>query len=192
MSSGRLAITLGAVFGERFHIEEELGSGGFANVYRARDALTGASVALKVLHRPDGGYQADTLARFRREVSALEGLKSPFIVRMLDHGVTADGTPFIAFEEVAGRDLAELVAHVDRLAARDVREIVEQILRALQAAHALGVLHRDIKPDNIRVIAQRPRFEIKVLDFGLARPRAARRKSDANGRTGRHASLHVS
>ena len=160
----------GQQFAGRYRVDATLGKGGFATVYRAWDEHANRSVALKVLHRAKGGYDRDTAARFVREVEGLARLRSPHAVRIFDHGRSQDGHLYIAFELVPGRDLSEMLEQ-GPLPAATVREILIQIARALQEAHEAGLIHRDIKPQNIRVFMNPDgTLHAKLLDFGITRP----------------------
>ncbi len=160
------------VFEGRYRVDHSLGEGGFSLVYAAWDLHTSTWVALKVLKPDDGSrYRAATSARFVREVTVVRNLRSPHTVRLLDHGETADGLLFVAFEYLAGRDLREILEERGRLNADDVVAVMGQLLESLREAHELGVIHRDLKPENIRVSeAKNGRLVAKLLDFGIARP----------------------
>ena len=161
----------GELFDGRFHIESTVGAGGFGQVYAAVDATTGDRVAVKVILPDDAGeYDRATRARFQREVSLVAGLSSPHVVELQGSG-EADGLLYMVFEFVEGQDLSELMKRQGRQQPAQVRHIIEQVLRALQAAHAAGLLHRDIKPENIRLFKDGgDPLTVKLLDFGIARP----------------------
>ncbi len=161
---------VGERFEGRYWIESTLGVGGFGTVFGARDAQAGRAVALKVL-KPDHehGYLAETHARFVRETRVIGQLTNPHTVSMYDCGQSAAGLLYMAFEQVPGVDLSELL-HAGPLDAPTMTHILLQVLESLREAHRAGLLHRDIKPENIRVFryADDP-FTVKLLDFGLAR-----------------------
>lgn len=152
-----------------FEIVAVLGSGGFATVFRAIDTGSHREVALKILH-PDtsDGYLPETMARFRRELRALGQLTSPHTVLMYEWG-EHDGLLYIVFELLAGRDLGELLSERGTLDEPMVVHIMRQVLLSLDEAHSKGLLHRDIKPDNIIAIESDGPPHIKLLDFGIAR-----------------------
>jgi tetratricopeptide (TPR) repeat protein/class 3 adenylate cyclase len=148
-----------------------LGAGGMGEVYLAHDAKLDRSVALKFLS-PELAADGDRLRRFHQEARAASSLNHPHIVVVHDFG-DLDGLPYIVTEFVEGETLRQRL-QAGPLPARDVVEIGIQIAGALAAAHARGLVHRDIKPDNIMV---RPDGYVKVLDFGLAKLASAPRSS---------------
>ena len=158
---------LGALVGGRYRLERELGRGGFGAVYVAVQEDLGRRVALKLLHRRhlDGvGFD-----RFRREAQLAQHLSHPNTVRLFDFGLH-DGTPFIAFELLAGESLASLLQRSGALPPQRVAHLTAQILKSLMEAHDQGIVHRDVKPANVFVCtyAGEPDF-VKVLDFGIAK-----------------------
>ena len=136
-----------------------LGAGGMGEVYRARDTRLGRDVALKVLP-PDLAADPSSLARFEQEARHVAALNHPNIISLFDIG-TQDGVAYMVTELVDGVTL-----RAASLPVRKVTEIGAQIADALAAAHAAGVMHRDIKPDNVMVTRQ---GRVKVLDFGVAK-----------------------
>ncbi|MEP7122778.1 MAG: protein kinase [Byssovorax sp.] len=149
----------------RFAIERLASSGGMGAVYRATDQRTGQPVALKSLHRPDLG-----LDRFEREALVLAELDHPGIVRYVAHGRADAGEGWLAIEWLEGEDLGEHLARAEgrRLGIAASLSLAERTAEALGAAHARGVVHRDVKPQNLFLVGGRP-LEVKVLDFGIAR-----------------------
>ncbi len=161
-------IAIGTFVDDRHRVDGVLGKGGCATVYRGVDTLSGRPVAIKVL---DPALQVDAMsrARFDREVLAVSLLQSPHTVRVISHG-ECNGSRFIVFELVAGTDLSAALAAHGALPAEIAVHVLRQLLASLGEAHRAGVLHRDIKPQNIRVYqAGDDPWAIKVLDFGLAR-----------------------
>ena len=146
---------------ESYRIEKLLGAGGMGEVYLARDQKLGRMVALKVLpwHSVLDG---DRLSRFQREARALSSLNHPNLVTIYEVG-EAEGLHFIAMELVEGKTLSSLR---DKLSLKELLSIVAQVAEALGAAHQSGIIHRDVKPDNVMV---RPDGYAKVLDFGLVK-----------------------
>jgi Protein kinase domain len=173
--SARLAA--GEVLGERFVIEERVGAGGMAEVYRARDRQAGATVAVKV---PFGGGTQDC-ARFEREARLLLQLSHPAIVKHTANGRLADDTPFLAMEWLEGQDLAERLKR-GPLGVDEALGLGARIAGALAAAHAVGTIHRDIKPSNIFLSGGTVRGAT-LIDFGVAREEARESASLAT-RTG--------
>jgi len=150
--------------GGRYRIERELGRGGMAKVFLGTDTVLGRTVAVKILapqYADDEGF----VQRFRREAQAAASITHPDIVSVFDTG-SDDGIHFIVMEYVEGRTLAEILAGGGRILPDRAIDIAMDVCRALEAAHARGVIHRDIKPGNIMLD---PRGDVKVTDFGIAR-----------------------
>lgn len=154
----------GSTVAGRFHVEEQLGSGGMGAVYRARDDQLGEQVALKVIA---GAGLLDPAAadRFRREASAARRISHSNVVRIHDIG-EEQGMLFLSMEYIAGTSLATLIERHGTLPLDQLRDMVSQICKGLEAAHEAGVVHRDLKPHNILIDA---RQQVKIIDFGLAR-----------------------
>ncbi len=150
----------GDIVARRFHVERFAGAGSMGLVYRARDAETGEWVALKVLVHGSAG-------RFLREARVLAEIAHPHIVRYVDHGHTADGEPYLAMEWLEGTDLAEKLKAGPLPIAQGLG-LGRSIAGALAVAHGRGVVHRDVKPSNLFLVAGDP-ARVKVLDFGAAR-----------------------
>jgi eukaryotic-like serine/threonine-protein kinase len=149
---------------ERYQLEELIATGGMGSVYRALDQHLGRPVAIKVLKRS----LADDpmfLERFRREARAAAVINHPNVARVFDYGERRS-EPFIVMELVEGETLAERIDREGRLPWREAFAIAEQVARALAAAHAHGVVHRDAKPANILLDSS---GQVKVTDFGIAR-----------------------
>ncbi len=148
----------------RYELEELVGTGGMASVYRAHDKLLERKVALKILHEH---YTRDEeyVERFRREARAAAQLSHPNIVTVIDRG-EQDGRQFIVFEYIAGQTLKDLVDERGPLPVRRALELLVQVARALAFAHDRGLVHRDVKPQNVLLNGDgRP----MVTDFGIAR-----------------------
>jgi serine/threonine protein kinase len=154
----------GTVLAGRYEIVRPLGWGGMAEVYLAVDRELGREVAVKVILQR---YAEDERfgSRFRREARAAAALNHPNVVSIHDVG-THDGSPFIVMEHVAGRTLAEIIQTDGALPPDRVADVGEAVARALGAAHAVGIVHRDVKPGNVMVTGD---GRVKVLDFGIAR-----------------------
>ena len=153
----------GAVLSERYEILQLLGEGGMGTVYKARDRELDRLVALKVIRREMAGNPA-ILQRFKQELILAREVTHKNVIRIFDLGV-ADGVPFITMEFIEGRDLSSLLAERKVTPDESIR-IMRQVCRALEAAHVEGVIHRDLKPQNIMLDA---RGKVSVMDFGLAR-----------------------
>ena len=155
---------VGEVIVERYELEELVGTGGMSSVYKARDRLLERPVALKILHEQ---YTLDPeyVERFRREARAVAQLAHPNIVTVIDRG-EQDGRQFIVFEYIDGENLKQVVNREGALPIREAVELTIQIARALGFAHERGIVHRDVKPQNV-ILGDDGRA--KVTDFGIAR-----------------------
>ena len=157
-------IQIGKIFAGRYRIIKQIGHGGMADVYLAKDLiLDGEEVAVKVLRT---NYQTDPIAvaRFQREARAMADLDHPHIVRITDIG-EEDGQQYLAMEYVAGLDLKRYIKEHYPLSNEEAVRIMGQILLAMRLAHAKGIIHRDLKPQNILLT---PDGTAKVTDFGIA------------------------
>ena len=155
---------IGQILGGRYRLIELLGQGGMATIYRATDTGLGRDVALKLL-RPEYLRDPDFSSRFRQEAQAAASLSHPNVVTVFDYGEDPSG-PFIAMELVDGEDLASILKRSGALPPRQAARIAAGVARALAAAHAKGIVHRDVKPGNV-LIGRDGR--VKVVDFGIAR-----------------------
>ena len=155
---------IGNLLNGRFRLEEEVGSGGMSRVYRAFDEKLERWVAIKVLHAAVSA-DPDQLERFRREARTVARLSHPHITHVIDAGEDG-GTPYIVFEFVDGETLKDRIRRLGRLPVAEAVAYAIEIGRALGAAHALGIVHRDVKPQNVLVDAE---GRAKVTDFGIAR-----------------------
>lgn len=155
---------IGRVFAERYRLEEFIGKGGMALVFRATDLRTGHNVAVKVL-RPEFNNDEEFLERFRREALAASKMSHHNIVNLLDVG-EEDGYRYLVIEYMRGRTLKDIIQEKGRLPEPVAGQIAIRILSALQHAHDNGIIHRDIKPQNVLVNAE---GLVKVADFGIAR-----------------------
>ena len=160
---GFAELTAGAILGGRYEIIETLGQGGMGAVYKARDREVDRVVALKVI-RPELANQPQILARFKRELILSRQVTHKNVVRIFDLG-EADNIKFITMEFVDGRDLHSLLRANTPLSLEQKVKIVIQVCRALEAAHAEGVVHRDLKPQNIML---ENTGRVVVMDFGIA------------------------
>ena len=157
-------IQIGKIFAGRYRIVKQIGRGGMADVYLAKDLiLDGEEVAVKVLRT---NYQTDPIAvaRFQREARAMADLNHPHIVRITDIG-EEDGQQYLAMEYVAGLDLKRYIKEHYPLSNEEAVRIMGQILLAMRLAHTRGIVHRDLKPQNILLT---PDGTAKVTDFGIA------------------------
>ncbi|KYF37924.1 Serine/threonine protein kinase PrkC, regulator of stationary phase [Streptococcus mitis] len=157
-------IQIGKIFAGRYRILKQIGRGGMADVYLAKDLiLDGEEVAVKVLRT---NYQTDPIAvaRFQREARAMADLDHPHIVRITDIG-EEEGQQYLAMEYVAGLDLKRYIKEHHPLSNEEAVRIMGQILLAMRLAHTRGIVHRDLKPQNILLT---PDGTAKVTDFGIA------------------------
>ncbi|HEV2093666.1 MAG TPA: Stk1 family PASTA domain-containing Ser/Thr kinase [Rubrobacter sp.] len=168
----------GSVVDNRYDIVRPLGSGGMGEVYLARDRTLGRDVALKVL-RSQYANDRESAERFKREALSAARLSHPNIVQVYDRGDTEDGSSYIAMEYVPGGTLKERITEDGPLDARLAAGYGYQVAEALGAAHAKGIIHRDIKPQNVLITGP---GQAKVVDFGIAR--AASATGDSHTRTG--------
>jgi eukaryotic-like serine/threonine-protein kinase len=154
----------GSVLGDRYEILKQLGEGGMGTVYEVRDRELDRLVAMKVI-RAELAQTVETLNRFKQELIIARQVTHKNVCRIYDLA-EADGVKFITMEFVEGRNLATLIRERGKFAPKDAAEIVVQVCRALEAAHAEDVIHRDLKPQNIMVDL---RGRVIVMDFGIAR-----------------------
>src|ERR1019366_1234982 len=159
------------VIAERFRLNSLLGRGGMGSVWHATHLGLDIPCAVKFIEGPHAAMP-QAHARFGREAKAAAQLRSPHVVQILDHGVW-DGTPYMAMELLEGEDLGKRLARYGRMPAKDVCFIVAQVARALTKAHAAGIVHHDLKPDNVFLVRDDDREIAKVLDFGIAKATGA-------------------
>jgi eukaryotic-like serine/threonine-protein kinase len=155
---------VGELIADRYELEELVGSGGMSSVYRAHDRLLERSVALKILHE-QFTRDEDYVERFRREARSVAQLTHPNIVTVIDRG-EQDGRQFIVFEYLDGMNLKELVDRDGPLPVSEAIELALQVARGLAFAHDQGLVHRDVKPQNVLLDSD---GRAKVTDFGIAR-----------------------
>ncbi len=155
------------VIADRYRLERQIGRGGMGSVWLAHHMGLDIPCAVKFI---EGEYAAlpEAQARFVREAKAAAQLRSPHVVQILDHGVW-QGTPYMAMELLEGEDLGKRLTRIGRMSPQDVCVIITQVSRALTKAHAAGVVHRDLQPDNIYLVHDDDREIAKVLDFGIAK-----------------------
>ncbi|HEV8244187.1 MAG TPA: serine/threonine-protein kinase [Polyangiaceae bacterium] len=163
---------IGQVLDNTYEITRVLGEGGMGRVYEARHArLHKKRFAMKLLHG-DLTRQPDVVTRFQREAEASSAIGHPNVVDVYDVNVTAEGQPYIVAELLQGEQFGDYLDRVGRLPVADAVRIVRQICQALGAAHAQGIVHRDVKPENVFLtgnIAQMSTAHVKVLDFGISK-----------------------
>ncbi len=160
---------VGETVGDKYRVVRFLAEGGMAAVYEARHLVVNRRFAIKFL-RVDLAAQRGALERFQREASVAGGLEQENVAAVMDFGVAADGAPYIVMEYLAGETLASLLRREGKLPVRRAVDLCVQASLALTAAHAAGVVHRDLKPQNL-FVCRRPDGSdlLKVLDFGVAK-----------------------
>lgn len=158
-------VRIGSVVAGKYRIERALGRGGMGVVYQATHLELGEPVAMKFLHE-HWAVIGEIRARFRREAVALARLRHPAVVSLLDFG-ESDGALYMVMELVRGRRLSERLLELAPLTPHRAGPWFEQILAVLEAAHGLGLVHRDMKPDNVMLTDTADGERVKVLDFGL-------------------------
>jgi eukaryotic-like serine/threonine-protein kinase len=157
----------GKVFGGRYEIGDMLGRGGMGIVYLARDRQLDEQVALKVLRRDVLSNDPTLLDRFKQEIKLARRITHRNVLRTHDFGETADGTPYISMEYLEGVTLKDLIVSKGALPLGVGLRVAKQACQGLEAAHRQGVVHRDIKPQNMLILPETG--ELKIMDFGIAR-----------------------
>jgi serine/threonine-protein kinase len=159
-----MSTLLGTTLNGRYRLEAKIGAGGMSTVYRAFDETLQRQVAIKLMNR-EVASDSDQLERFRREARAVAQLSHPHIVGVIDAGED-EGRPYIVFEYVEGETLKERIRRLGRLPVPEAVAYAIEIARALGAAHARHIVHRDVKPQNVLIDEE---GSAKVTDFGIAR-----------------------
>jgi serine/threonine-protein kinase len=164
---------IGRTLNHRYLIEDKIGEGGFGAVFRGKQIATGREVALKILH-PHNSSDQTIIARFKREAEACSKLRDVHTVTTYDFDETEDGILYLAMELLRGRSLHHLQKSDGALPAARVLGILDQVAQSLGEAHANGIVHRDMKPENVfiesRQVTGGPvEDHVKVLDFGIAK-----------------------
>ncbi len=159
----------GTMLDDRYRLDEKIGAGGFGAVYRATHVELNRPVAVKVLRPSPGNDNPDAVARFRQEAISASRLSHPNAVTVMDFGVSAAGIAYLVMELLEGRTLKELLQDEGTLPLARCAEIIAPVCDALAEAHEVGVVHRDVKPDNIFLHRGETGEIVKVLDFGIAK-----------------------
>jgi len=165
MSAERSALAPGTVVAGKLRVIRSLGVGGMGAVYEVEHQLTHHRRALKLLH-PEVARESEAVTRFLREASAAGRIGSDHIVQTFDAGVLDSGAPYLVMEMLEGKSLGDILSERGTLTEREARDWVAQACDGLQAAHDAGIVHRDIKPDNLFVLRS---GRIKILDFGISK-----------------------
>ena len=159
---------IGRTLNHRYLVEDKIGEGGFGAVFRGKQIATGREVALKILH-PHNVHDETIVARFRREAEACSKLRDPHTVTTYDFDETPDGILYLAMELLRGRALHHLQKAEGPLGSARVLRILDQVAASLHEAHANGIVHRDMKPENVFIESRAGEDHVKVLDFGIAK-----------------------
>jgi eukaryotic-like serine/threonine-protein kinase len=166
------------VLAGRYALRSEIGRGGCAVVYEAHDLRLGRLVALKMVKHNARDVHAN--ARLAREARAGAALHHPNVCGLSDAGYLDDGRPYIVMERLHGETLTHCLHRLRQLSPTDAIDIALQLLSALDAAHTIGIVHRDVKPDNVFLVARSGCGPlVKLLDFGMCRRAAATIRDDA-------------
>ncbi len=160
---------LGKVLGETYEIARLVGEGGMGRVYEARHLrLKDRRFAVKVLH-PELARQPDVVARFQREAESASSIAHPNVVDVFDVHKTADGVPYLVGEFLQGEELGDHIKRNGKLPVAQAVAVTRQVCKALAAAHARGIVHRDMKPENVFLVSNDGALSVKVLDFGISK-----------------------
>jgi len=158
-----MSLKIGSILGDRYRIVARIGHGGMAEVYEAVDIITRNTVAVKLI-REDAMQNKQNLIRFENEASFAASLNHPNIVKVFDHSSSAE-RPYIINEYIKGQNLKETLDFRGRLSIKEAVSVMLQLTSALEYAHERGIIHRDIKPNNMYLM---PDGSIKLADFGIA------------------------
>jgi tRNA A-37 threonylcarbamoyl transferase component Bud32 len=160
---------IGRTIRNTYAIMRVLGEGGMGRVYEARHTrISSKRFAIKMLH-PEFARQPEVLSRFQREAEAAASIRSPYVVGVYDVDRTPDGRPYIVGEFLDGKELADHLNETGKMPVARAARIVRQICKALAVAHDKGVIHRDMKPENVFLTGDLSRPVAKVIDFGISR-----------------------
>jgi len=157
-------LPIGSTFADRYQVIEEIGIGGMGRVYKVQDTTIHEKIALKLLN-PEIASEEKTVARFRNELKLARQIAHRHVCHMYDLS-EAEGMPFITMEYISGEDLKSLIRRVGQISVGKAVHIMEQVGQGLDEAHRLGVIHRDLKPQNIMIDME---GNAKITDFGIAR-----------------------
>lgn len=159
----------GQVIDSKYRLTRMLGEGGMGAVYEAHHTIINRRCAVKFLH-PEIAANAEAVTRFVREAQAAASIRHKGIVEVYDVGTAADGAPYLVMEYLDGRSLGDHLTQTPRLPVKETIGIIVQALSALAPAHRRGIVHRDIKPDNLYIVADEDgKPAVKLLDFGISK-----------------------
>jgi hypothetical protein len=169
---------VGRTLNHRYVVQDKIGEGGFGAVFRGRQIATGREVALKILH-PHNVGDPTIVARFRREAEACSKLRDPHTVTTYDFDETEDGILYLVMELIRGQSLHQLQKSEGPLSQERVLGIIDQVAQSLGEAHVNGIVHRDMKPENVIVETRGTDDYVKVLDFGIAKVMSGDKEAQA-------------
>jgi len=164
-----MALSAGDLVGGRYGLEEVIGSGGMGDVWRARDRVLGRAVALKLVYAGDPRRRAELSRDFLREARISAAIGHRNVVQILDFGAHNDDVPYMVMELLEGETLAHVLGRSDPVSFDWILAVITQALEGLAAAHDAGVIHRDVKPENIFLVREREGVHPKLLDFGISK-----------------------
>jgi serine/threonine-protein kinase len=160
---------VGRTLGQSYTVVRVIGEGGMGRVYEARHLrLSSKRFAIKMLH-PEFARQPEVISRFQREAEAAAAIKSPYVVDVYDVDRSSDGRPYLVGEYLEGKEFADYLADIGKMPIGPAVRVVRQICKALAAAHDKGVIHRDMKPENVFLTGDMSRPTAKVIDFGISK-----------------------
>ena len=165
-----MSLSPGDLIDGKYRIQRLIGDGGMGSVYEARHEFLGIPVALKFLHT-DLAKRPGLAARFLQEARVSATIQSPHVCHVTDVDTASDGSPFLVMELLTGESLQSLLTRQGKLSVDYSIDFALQILAGLEAAHALGVVHRDLKPDNVFITPSASGPLLKLIDFGIAKLR---------------------
>lgn len=169
LKTEKLDPSIGAIFAERYELDSVIGSGGMSVVYKAKHKLMEKVVAIKLLD-PRLARQQIAVKRFQLEAQAASRLSHPHVIIVHDFGITPDGQPFMVMDFLQGRSLVDLLDEKPQIEPSRARQIFIQVASGLAHAHSSGVVHRDVKPNNIIIDHDHNGAEnVKLVDFGIAK-----------------------
>jgi serine/threonine-protein kinase len=183
----------GELIGGKYRVVRFLAAGGMGVVYEAQHTVVKRRFAVKFL-RPELAERRESLARFQREAQAAGALESENLTAAVDFGIAADGSPYIVMEYLVGENVEALLDRNGRLPLERATDLVHQACRGIQAAHAAGIVHQDLKPQNLFLCRREDGTDLlKVLDFGIAKLEAVRPRQRGHRDQSRagHAGVHV-
>jgi len=177
-------IAAGTMVNANVRLTELIAEGGMGSVWRAEHLSLQTDVAVKVISPHIAGKEPTLRQRFKREAAICAQLRSTHVVQIFDHGETEDGVPFIVMELLDGEPLTQQIERDGPMTLVQVGRVVDQVAKVLHRAHVLGVVHRDIKPDNIFLAESDYELFVKVLDFGIAKQTRLTQKDESVTKTG--------